>query len=115
MKYQGSCHCGRVAFEVEGELQGALSCNCSICRRKGALLWFVPRERLNLRTPEEHLATYCFNKHVIKHHFCPTCGIHPFGEGVDPQGQAMAAINIRCLDDVDPDSLPINHFDGRAL
>ena len=57
MKYQGSCHCGRVAFEVEGELQGALSCNCSICRRKGALLWFVPRERLSLRTPEEHLAT----------------------------------------------------------
>lgn len=115
MKYQGSCHCGRVAFEVEGELQGALSCNCSICRRKGALLWFVPRERLSLRTPEEQLATYCFNKHVIKHHFCPTCGIHPFGEGVDPQGQAMAAVNIRCLDEVDPDSLPLSHFDGRAL
>ena len=115
MKYQGSCHCGRVAFEVEGEMQGALSCNCSICRRKGALLWFVPRERLSLRTPEEHLATYRFNKHVIKHHFCPTCGIHPFGEGVGPQGQAMAAINIRCLDDVDPDTLPLSHFDGRAL
>lgn len=115
MKYQGSCHCGRVAFEVEGELQSAMSCNCSICRRKGALLWFVPRERLSLHTPEDQLATYCFNKHVIKHHFCPTCGIHPFGEGVDPQGQAMAAVNIRCLDDVDPDSLPLNHFDGRAL
>jgi hypothetical protein len=41
MKYKGSCHCGRVAFEVEGTIESALSCNCSMCQRKGSLLWFV--------------------------------------------------------------------------
>jgi hypothetical protein len=46
--YKGSCHCGRVAFEVEGELEQVMACNCSICSRKGSLLWFVPRERLRL-------------------------------------------------------------------
>ncbi len=41
MKYKGSCHCGKVAFEVEGELNEAMACNCSMCSRKGSLLWFV--------------------------------------------------------------------------
>lgn len=80
MKYEGSCHCGRVRFEVEGEIDGAMACNCSICQRKGSLLWFVPREKLHLHTPENDAATYMFNKHVIKHRFCPVCGIHPYGE-----------------------------------
>jgi hypothetical protein len=114
MKYQGSCHCGNVAFEVEGEITGALDCNCSICQRKGALLWFVPREQLRVLTPEEQLGSYTFNKHVIKHRFCPTCGIHPYGEGKDPQGQAMAAINLRCIEGIDLAALPVQHYDGRS-
>jgi hypothetical protein len=115
MKYSGSCHCGQVAFEVEGQLDAALACNCSICQRKGALLWFVPHDRLTLLTPQSQMATYCFNKHVIQHHFCPTCGIHPFGEGHDPEGKRVAAINIRCLEGIDLDAVPVSHFDGRAL
>lgn len=115
MLYQGSCHCGRIAFEVEGDLSKVMECNCSICSKKGALLWFVPRARLRLLTPETDLATYTFNSHKIKHHFCPRCGIHPFGEGADPAGNAMAAINARCLEGVDPASLTVEHFDGRSL
>lgn len=114
MVYQGSCHCGKIAFEVEGELTGAIACNCSICSRKGSLLWFVPRDKLRLLTPEDHLATYMFNKHVIKHRFCPTCGIHPFGEGVDPNGNRIAAVNIRCLENLDLATVPVHNFDGRS-
>ncbi|MBU0604163.1 MAG: GFA family protein [Gammaproteobacteria bacterium] len=114
MKYSGSCHCGKVAFDVEGELTGAMSCNCSICQRKGALMWFVPREALTLRTPQDALATYTFNKHHIQHRFCPVCGIHPFGEGAMPDGTRMAAINIRCLDGVDIDAIPVQQHDGRS-
>lgn len=113
MNYKGSCHCGRVAFEVEGEIQNALACNCSICRRKGSLLWFVPRDTLRLQTPEDAAGTYTFNKHVIRHRFCPTCGMHPYGEGTDPKGNAMAAINIRCIEGIDLDAIPVQHFNGR--
>jgi len=113
MLYQGSCHCGKVAFEVEGEIQAALACNCSMCQRKGSLLWFVPRAQFRLRTPEDAAATYTFNKHVIRHRFCPTCGIHPYAEGIDPQGNAMAAVNLRCLDGIDLAAIPVHEFDGR--
>lgn len=114
--HRGSCHCGRIAFEVEGTIDGALACNCSICRRKGSLLWFVPRSALRLLTPEADASAYTFNRHAIRHVFCPVCGMHPYGEGTDPStGQAMAAINLRCVDDVDLDALPVHHFDGRAL
>jgi hypothetical protein len=114
MKYSGSCHCGNVAFEVEGEISGALDCNCSICLRKGALLWFVPRDHLTVLTPEENLGSYTFNQHVIQHRFCRTCGIHPFGEGRDPKGNEMAAVNLRCLEGIDLAAIPIQHYDGRS-
>lgn len=115
MKYRGSCHCGQVAFEVEGEITGVISCNCSICQRKGSLMWFTPRDQLKLLTPEENASTYLFNKHVIHHRFCPKCGVHSYGEGVDPKGNRMAAINIRCLEGIDLNAIPVKHFDGRSL
>jgi hypothetical protein len=115
MQYTGSCHCGKVAFEVECEITGALACNCSMCQRRGSLLMFVGRDKLRLLTPDDALSTYTFNKHVIKHRFCANCGIHPFGEGTDPKGNAIAAVNIRCLDGVDLDAIPVQHYDGRAI
>ncbi len=115
MKYKGSCHCGKIAFEAEGEIKEVMACNCSMCGRKGSLLWFVPREKLRLLTPEADMGTYTFNKHVIKHRFCKTCGIHPFGEGADARGNKTAAINIRCLENIDLSSVPVRHFDGRSL
>ncbi len=114
MKYQGSCHCGRIKFEAEGEIDSAMACNCSMCGRRGSLLWFVPRSALQLLTPEEDASTYLFNKHAIKHRFCPECGIHPFGEGTAPSGEAMAAINIRCIEGLELASIPVTHFDGRS-
>jgi hypothetical protein len=116
MVYKGGCHCGRVSFEVEGEIPHVLECNCSICSRKGSLLWFVPRERLRVATPDADISTYTFNRKAIRYRFCPVCGMHPFGEGIDPSsGKAMAAINVRCLEGVDLGSLRVQHFDGRAL
>ena len=114
MTYHGSCHCGRVAFDVEGSIDSVLSCNCSMCGRKGALLWFVPRDALKLRTPDDNAASYTFNKHLIKHRFCPTCGIHPYGEGTDQKGNPMAAINARVLDGVDLAALKVTEYDGRS-
>jgi len=114
MKYKGSCHCGKIAFEVEGEIDSGLTCNCSICQRKGSLLWFAAREQLRLLTPPENLKTYTFNKHRIKHQFCAECGMHPFAEGVAPDGKATVAINLRCLEDFDINSVPTHHYDGRS-
>lgn len=115
MIYKGSCHCGGVAFEAEGDIDAVLACNCSMCRRKGSLLWFIPRDKLRLRGTEEDIGSYTFNRHLIKHRFCRTCGIHPYGEAAGSNGLPMAAINIRCLEGVDLAAIPVRNYDGRAL
>jgi hypothetical protein len=114
MTYQGSCHCGKIAFEVEGDIDQLMECNCSHCSRKGYLLWFSPREKFRLKTPESDLATYTFNKRVIQHHFCPICGCAPFGFGKMPNGADTAAVNVRCLEGVEPSAFKIVKVDGRS-
>ena len=115
MVYKGSCHCGQVAYEVEGDLQGVMECNCSMCSRKGAKMWFVPLDKFRLLTDEGNAGTYLFNKHAIEHRFCRNCGIHAYAVGSDRKGNRMVMINARCLEGVDFESLPVKHFDGRSL
>ncbi|MFJ3045200.1 GFA family protein [Herbaspirillum chlorophenolicum] len=112
MIYQGSCHCGDISFTAEGEIGQVMECNCSYCSRKGHLMWFVDRDKLNC-TVKGSLSTYRFNKHVIDHQFCARCGIGVFGMGTSPQGKPMAAINARCLEGIDLDTLKRIHYDGR--
>ncbi len=115
MKHEGSCHCGGITFTAQGDIDQAVDCNCSMCRRRGALLWFVPGDAFELTSPRPQLATYTFNKHRIQHHFCPTCGIAPFGEGTSPDGSRMVAVNVRCLPQVDLEALKVVRFDGASM
>ncbi len=116
MEVRGSCHCGEVKFRVQGAPEEVMDCNCSLCLRRGSLLWFVSADDFQLETSDDALATYTFNQHHIRHRFCRRCGIHPFGQGTDPaSGAEMVAINARCLEDVDLDALQVKSFDGRAL
>lgn len=112
--HHGSCHCGAVKFDVDGIFEQVIECNCSHCSRKGYLLWFVPRDKVQVKSGEDVLSTYKFNKHVIDHQFCPTCGCAPFGFGVDRKGNATASINVRCLEGVELTTLKRVPFDGRS-
>jgi len=116
MAFEGSCHCGAVAFTVEGDVPAkAMSCNCSHCRRKGFLLHFVPVDRFRLDKGEDALASYLFYKHKIEHRFCKTCGTEPFAEGAMPDGSKIRAVNLRCVPSVDLDALEIQKVDGASL
>ena len=113
--HHGGCHCGAVRFHVDLDLeQTAVTCNCSICSRSGTILSFVPNARFVLERGEGELTDYQFNKKVIHHMFCKTCGIKTFGRGVGPDGKEMVAVNVRCLDDIDLDKVPTRHVDGKA-
>lgn len=113
--HSGSCHCGKVSFEVEMTLKNALSCNCSICQKRGSLLDFVPETQFKLKSGAGELQEYLWNKKAIHHTFCKTCGILPFAKATGPDGTKMVAINLRCIDGVDLKSLSIQEFDGRSL
>jgi hypothetical protein len=113
-KYSGGCHCGKVRYEVTTDLMSVISCNCSICSKRGWLLTFVPKDAFTLVSGEDEVTDYQFNKHLIHHLFCTTCGTASYAVGSDPAGNEMIAINVRCLDEVDPTTLAITPFDGKS-
>ena len=113
--YSGGCQCGAVRYEASFELGEVLSCNCSRCGRLGSLLAFMPTESFKLISGEDATTEYQFNKHVIHHLFCATCGIQSYAHGKGPGGAEMVAVNVRCLDDVDVDSLKVKKVDGRKF
>jgi hypothetical protein len=109
--YRGSCHCGAVRFEADGELAGLEVCNCSICSRTAFVHWHVRPEDFRLLTPEDAIATYEFGTRTAKNHFCRTCGVAPFRRSrSDPD---KVDINARCLEDVDVETLEVKAFDGQ--
>jgi hypothetical protein len=112
--HRGSCQCGAVVFEALVDISAPITCNCSRCRRLGAVLAFTPRENFTLLQGEDDITEYTFNRRVIRHEFCSICGIEPFAYGMLPDGMPMAAINVNCLDGVDPRALDATHYDGAA-
>ncbi len=93
----------------------ALSCNCSICSKTGALLAFVGKDQFKLLEGEDVLSDYQFGKKHIHHRFCQSCGLRSFANGAGPDGSEMYAINLRCVDGIDLSSLKIKEFDGKSL
>jgi hypothetical protein len=108
--WSGACHCGAVRFELGAKIDYVVDCNCSICRRRGAL-WHAAREDdLRITAGEDQLTLYQFLTHTAKHWFCRQCGIHPFARPrLDPR---MWVVNVRCIDAIDLGKLPVIAFDG---
>ncbi len=111
----GGCHCGAIRYTVEMDPAApALICNCSMCGRSGSMLQFAPAEKFTLDKGADNLTDYLFNKHVIHHAFCKTCGIKSFARGVDAKGNKTVAINVRCLDGIDVFHVPTKQWDGKS-
>jgi hypothetical protein len=112
--FKGSCHCGSVRFEVRTAVEPAARCNCSLCRRKGALMTQpVTAGQLKILNGEDALTLYQFNTRTAKHYFCMHCGIYPFHQTrKDPQ---LWRVNIGCLDGIDPYKLEAGVADGASL
>ena len=113
--HSGGCQCGKVRYEVQMDIGEVIACNCSRCGRLGTLLAFAPSSQFTLLSGDTDLTDFEFNKHMIQHKFCSTCGIQSFAIGTHPKtGAKMAAINVRCVDGVDVDSLQVRKVDGRS-
>ena len=114
--YKGSCHCGAIRFSFSGPgIDQGLHCNCSICRRKGAVMsvFLLTPGEISIEDKDNSLATYEFGQHVAKHHFCRKCGIYTFHQSMRKPGHYR--INLGCVDGVDALALPVEVFDGASL
>ena len=93
------CHCGLVEAEINvlQELKKFLRCNCSICKRKGAVMSMVANENFKIIKGHDQLKLYQFHTNVAKHYFCSNCGIYTHH---NPRSNPnMTGFNIGCLDD----------------
>jgi hypothetical protein len=99
---RGSCHCGAVRFEVElrGGFEKVWRCNCTLCRRKGAIMGSVPLGRLRITRGQDKLTVYEWNTREAKHYFCSVCGIYTHHRRRSAPGEF--GFNIACLEGVDP-------------
>ena len=112
-KFRGSCHCGAVQFEVETDLSELTTCDCSICRRKNAVMVKVHETRFKLVAGEESLTEYRFHTMTARHYFCRTCGIYPFHrKRVTPD---YFGINVFCLEGFDPSGIPVRATAGAGM
>jgi len=109
----GSCHCGTVKFEVEGPVESAYTCDCSLCRKKNALMAKVHESKLKITAGADKLSLYQWNTRIAHHYFCSVCGIYPFHrKRSDP---TEYGVNLHCLDDFDPSVLPSKLGKGKGM
>lgn len=108
---EGSCHCGAVRWTFGVMPEGATACNCTICRRYGAL-WIYDYEGENVRVIGP--TTVYIRGKAIEFHFCPACGCvtHWRGQRVEGDGRRRLAVNVRLSEPAAVANVPIDHFDG---
>jgi len=112
-KYQGSCHCGAVRFEIETDFPELTMCDCSICLRKNALMVKVHESQFRLLAGEESLTEYQFHTKTARHYFCKVCGIYPFHrKRVTPDN---FGINVHCLEGFSPEGIPLRQAVGASM
>lgn len=110
--WTGSCHCRAIRFEIDTDFPELTMCDCSICKRKNALMVRVHESAFRLLAGEEHLSEYRFNTMTARHFFCKVCGIYPFHrKRVTPDN---FGVNVHCLDDFDPEGIPVRRALGSA-
>ena len=111
--HKGSCHCGQVRFEVDADLDHVRVCDCSICRKRGALNFRVEAGDIRVLTPLSEMSLYQWHTKTAKDYFCPACGILPFRR--PRTAPNLWTVNVRCLDDVDLKALPVENVYGSKL
>ncbi|QQA43346.1 GFA family protein [Pelagovum pacificum] len=112
-RYHGSCHCGAVRFAVDGEITELTRCDCSLCRRKNALMGAVPEAAFEMLSDWETVALYQWNTKVARHYFCKTCGIYTFHR--KRSAPDHYGFNVECLDDFDPSGVPVRQATGSTM
>lgn len=123
-EYAGQCHCGANRFIVEADIDHVRECDCSVCRRRGTLIYRVGNDSIRFLTPLAQLTTYRWGSGTGTDYFCRVCGILPFRRPSAPTREELDAgmkcfdgwsVNVRCLDGLDLDSIPRVKIAGSQL
>tara|TARA_Y100000992_G_C21211371_1_gene465620 strand:- start:160 stop:525 length:366 start_codon:yes stop_codon:yes gene_type:complete len=95
------CHCGEIEAEINvpNNFEKIVRCNCSICKRKGAIMSMVKNEDFKITKGNDKLKMYQFHSKIAKHFFCVNCGIYTHhNPRINP---SLTGFNLGCVDDID--------------
>jgi hypothetical protein len=113
-KHQGSCHCGAVKFEVEVDATQGGRCNCSICAKLNSIGAIAKPDALTITHGESELSSYAWGHKISTRYFCKHCGVYLFSRGhLAELGGDYVGVYLTALDDIDPGSIDLIHWDGR--
>ncbi|MEP7350902.1 MAG: GFA family protein [Sphingorhabdus sp.] len=101
--FRGSCHCEAVKFTIKTDPEYSVRCDCSICRRRGAIMVRCDQNDLDIQTGQQLLTKYRFNTNVAVHYFCGRCGVYTFHKMRKLPDKF--AINAGCIDGIDLSAL----------
>jgi len=108
--YQGACHCGAVSFAVDDTPKWLTRCNCSACRRFGAL-WFHTRPaHFTLTAAKDATIAYVWGDKLLAFQSCRSCGCTTHFSPLEASGGM--AVNMNMADPQSIKDIPIRHFDG---
>ena len=123
MTITGSCHCGRTAFRIEGDVPAQLTrCTCTFCAKRGALLAYYQPDQFHVTRPSPNDVTYRWKTGQVAHHFCSVCGCATFSDSPDfkPDGSwdghtRRIGVNARLFDGFDAAQAAVIAIDGKNL
>jgi len=107
-----SCHCGGVRVEAAGTPQSLTSCNCSICRRLGALWAHYTRREARLLSDVSKVSAYVWNDRVIEFYHCVVCGCSTHYESVEKDDGSRFSVDAGCMTKEAIANVRIRTFDG---
>jgi len=122
MAITGSCHCGKNAFRIEGEIPAALTrCTCSFCAKRGALVAYYAPEQFEVTACADD-GIYRWNTKQVAHHFCAHCGIALYSDSpaFEQDGSwdgktRRIGVNARLFDHFDAAQAKVVVIDGKNL
>ena len=110
-----SCHCGAVRIEIAEPPSSVTDCNCSICRRRGALWAYYRPAQVRFLSPPDATAVYSWGDKDIAFHHCKVCGCTTHWSGLVTPPVDRMGVNARLTEPSVLDGLPVRKFDGASL
>lgn len=107
-----SCHCGAVRIEIDQAPTRLTDCNCSICRRLGALWCYYTRDQVRFVMAPDATVGYAQGDKTLETHHCRTCGCTTHWTSISAENPDRVAVNARLFDPADRAGIPVRRFDG---
>ena len=108
----GACHCGAVKINYDGAPQALVHCNCSICRRLGAVWGHGTTVEISVDAAPDATLAYLWGDRELAFHSCRTCGCTTHWVSVSDKSAGRMALNMNLMESDLLEGLRVRHFDG---